>query len=113
MLHRTRAEWEQLLDDADVPHGPILDVAEAIAQDQVRARGVVQTMAHPTAGKVEVIGSPIRASGADREPPGPSPLLGEHTREILTTVLGYDDHTVSRLVADGVVEHPPSQGGRP
>lgn len=105
LRQHTRAEWEEILDAADVPHGPILDVAEALAQEQIRERDVLQSFDHPTAGPVEVVGSPFRYAGnAGRRPPLAPPLLGQHTREILSTVLGYGDEKISRLVEAGVIE---------
>lgn len=105
LRERTRAEWDEILDAADVPFGPILDVAEALEQEQIRSRRTMQTFIHPRAGEVDVIGTPVRFKGADdRVPPLPPPVFGQHTRETLSTVLGYDDEAISRLVEQGVVE---------
>jgi formyl-CoA transferase/CoA:oxalate CoA-transferase len=105
LRRRTRAEWDQILNDADVPFGPIFDVPEALAQEQIKAREVMQRFVHPTAGEVEVVGTPVRfKGGGERTAPVPPPLLGEHTREILADMLKYDDDTISRLVKNGVIE---------
>jgi crotonobetainyl-CoA:carnitine CoA-transferase CaiB-like acyl-CoA transferase len=104
LLERTRAEWSEFFDAADVPFGPILDVAEALAQEQVAARDLLQTFVHPDAGEVSVVGTPVRFKGGGmRTAPIPPPLLGEHTREILSEVLEYEDARISQLVATGVV----------
>jgi crotonobetainyl-CoA:carnitine CoA-transferase CaiB-like acyl-CoA transferase len=100
---RTRAEWDEVLDLADVPFAPILDVAEALAQPQVQAREAVQTFVHPTAGSVDVLGSPVRFVGGERTPLAPPPLLGEHTLEVLRDRLGYDDEQITHLVENGIV----------
>ncbi|MDQ0691398.1 CaiB/BaiF CoA-transferase family protein [Arthrobacter sp. W4I7] len=99
---RTRAEWDEVLTQAGVPFGPVLDIGEALAQEQVVARGILQTLNHPAAGTVAVIGSPLRVNGergpASRHPP----LLGEHTNEILTD-LGLSAEERARLLSEGVV----------
>ena len=105
LRQRTRSEWDEILSAADVPFGPILDVVEALAQESVVERGVMQSFVHPDAGKVEVIGSPIRFKGqGERTPLQPPPRLGEHTQEILSGLLDYDAETISRLLEKGVIE---------
>lgn len=104
LRERTRAEWEEVLDAADVPHGPILNVPEALAQEQVQSRRIFQSFEHPTAGKVDVVGSPVQFKGEESTPPTPPPLRGQHTREILAAMLGYDDSRISELLDGGIVE---------
>ncbi|MGE0067852.1 MAG: CaiB/BaiF CoA transferase family protein, partial [Solirubrobacterales bacterium] len=101
---RTRAEWDELLDEADVPFGPILDVVEALEQEQVSSRDAFQTFEHPTAGTVRVLGTPVRFADSERTPPSPPPLLGQHTREVLTEMLGFDAARIERMVKSGVIE---------
>jgi crotonobetainyl-CoA:carnitine CoA-transferase CaiB-like acyl-CoA transferase len=104
MRGRTRAEWSRLLEEADVPHGPILDVLEALEQEQLAEREAIAVMNHPTAGTVRQVRSPVRF--ADETPPGevgPSPRLGEHSRQICATVLGWDDERIDALEAAGVL----------
>lgn len=110
LRQRTRAEWETLLDDADVPHGPILDVAEALEQEQLKARGLLTTVVHPTAGKVPMVRSPIRFVG-DGEPRfTASPLLGEHTRQVCRELLDWDDERLQRAEDVGAI-HPDQRDG--
>lgn len=104
LREKTRAEWEEVLTEADVPHGPIFDVVEAFQQPQLRERGLFQQFQHPTAGQVEVVGSPIRHAGeTSLPPPTPPPLYGQHTREVLTDLLGYEPDFVEKLLQQGVV----------
>lgn len=94
-------EWIALCDGAGIPCGPILDVGQALAHPQVRARNMVVPLEHPSAGPIRVTGVPVRLSdtpGAVRTPP---PRLGEHTRAVLAEVLGLDGDALARLVEEG------------
>jgi crotonobetainyl-CoA:carnitine CoA-transferase CaiB-like acyl-CoA transferase len=107
MMTRTVAEWQKILDAADVPHGPVNSIGEALSQPAVVASGFVRETLHPTAGPVKVVGSPLRFPGRYEEcPVDPPPLLGEHTREVLRSVAGLDESEIERLVAAGVAATP-------
>jgi crotonobetainyl-CoA:carnitine CoA-transferase CaiB-like acyl-CoA transferase len=104
LTRRTRAEWEDVLRSAGTPFGPVLDINEAVRQPQAIARQVLRPVQDPTAGRVEVIGTPLRRAGeAPPAPPGPAPRLGEHTDAVLREVLALDQAAVDGLVRDGVV----------
>lgn len=108
LRQKTRAEWEILLDEADVPHGPILDVAEALEQEQLVARNLLTSVLHPTAGEVPMVRSPVRFVG-DGEPDfRPSPTLGQHTLEVCRDLLGWDEEQVQRAEASGAIQSAPS-----
>ncbi|MQA77884.1 MAG: CoA transferase [Streptosporangiales bacterium] len=101
---RTRAEWERILDEADVPYGPILDVVEALEQEQFVARDILFSMHHPTAGDVPMVRPPIRFVGeALAASTGAAPLLGQHTREVLREVLHWDDARIDGLESESVL----------
>ena len=104
MLGKTVAEWQQVLDAADVPHGPVNNMAQALNQPIVSERGFVKEVQHPTAGTVKVVGNPLRFEGkyeAGRyEAP---PLLGEHTREVLGGLIGLDEAEIERLIREKVI----------
>lgn len=107
LAEHTRAEWEEIFSAADVPHGPVLDVREALESEQVVSRQLLQTMHHPTAGPVPVVGSPIRVNGLRAgSTPAPAPLHGEHTRRIAHEVLGMPQCQIDDLLARGVFGEP-------
>ena len=97
-----RAHWMQVLEDAGVPCGPILDYAEVFADPHVRARGMVQEMEHPEAGHVRVVGPAVKLSETPARLRRPSPRLGEHTAEVLREI-GYSDAEIQALAASGAV----------
>jgi formyl-CoA transferase len=99
---RTTEAWVRALDAADVPAGPINDLAQVFDDPQVRHRGLRVDVPRAGGGTVPVVASPIRLS---RTPVrhGPPPRLGEHTREVLVEVLGLDDEEVEALRGAGVI----------
>jgi crotonobetainyl-CoA:carnitine CoA-transferase CaiB-like acyl-CoA transferase len=80
---RHAAHWQALLEAADIPVAPVQTVAEALDSAQARALGIVREVAHPTAGRIRLVGSPLRFDGALPPIHRPPPLLGQHTAEIL------------------------------
>ena len=100
---RTKREWLELLETAGVPNGPINDVAQVFEEPQVRARGVRIELEHAAAGKVPMVGSPMRFSGTPVEYRLAPPALGEHTAEVLRGVLGKSEAEIARLRAAAVI----------
>ncbi|HEY6005291.1 MAG TPA: CaiB/BaiF CoA-transferase family protein [Anaeromyxobacter sp.] len=99
---RPTREWVDALEEAGVPCGPINDLAQVFEDPQVRARGLRVEVAHPLAGAVPLVASPMRLS----ETPvrhGTPPLLGEHTREVLADVLGMTEAEIEALRRGGVI----------
>lgn len=105
-LTKTRAEWQALLDEHDVPHAPLLNVKETLELDQIVARGVLQDIDHPEEGRVQVVGPVVRFVGEAPRPLKPPPRLGEHGREILQEILGRSDVEIDRLEAEAVLGAP-------
>lgn len=101
-LTRPVTEWVEDLQAANVPCGPINDLADVFADPQVLARNMYLEMPHPTLGSIKQTGLPIKFSltpgGLDRHPP----LLGEHNQEILQS-LGYSDADVQSLKDQSVI----------
>ncbi|WP_434615538.1 CaiB/BaiF CoA transferase family protein [Arthrobacter sp. A5] len=103
MLTHTTEEWVHTLNTAGVPVGPIQTVGQAVQDPQVVARGMVVEMQHPTAGRVNTVGCPIRLTRTPASVRMPPPLLGQQTDEILAG-LGYDAVDIAGLHASGAVE---------
>jgi crotonobetainyl-CoA:carnitine CoA-transferase CaiB-like acyl-CoA transferase len=99
---RSSADWLKALDAAEVPCGPINDVAAAFASPQAEARGMRMPLEHPRLGRVDQVGIPFTLSGTPASIRTPPPLLGEQADEILDE-LGYAPDEVERLRAAGVI----------
>ncbi len=96
--------WAPRLDEHRCIWAPINDAAAAAADPQVRSAGVFQQIDHPDAGTFETVGAPFRFRGNDEiGPRGPAPERGQHSREILGGLLGYDEAGVEALLRSGVV----------
>jgi crotonobetainyl-CoA:carnitine CoA-transferase CaiB-like acyl-CoA transferase len=98
-----RDAWIAMLEAVGVPCGPINDLDEVFANEQVRARGMEIALPHPTAGNVKLVRSPMRMSATPATSGLAPPLLGEHTAEVLRDVLGKNDAEIAALRADGIV----------
>ncbi len=102
-LTRSRTEWLERLEANDVPVVPLYNVAEVLADPQVRHLDLVEELVHPQAGKLQFVGGPVRYDGLTKEQSTPPPLLGEHSAAILKE-LGYDPADVEKLVAQGITK---------
>lgn len=95
--------WLAQLRAAGIPCGPINSVAEMLDDPQALARGMVVDIDHPVAGKTKVLGNPVKLSDTPPTIRQHAPRLGEHTDEILTSILKYSPGEVEVLRAEGVV----------
>ena len=100
---RTTAEWERLLEEADVPMMPMHDLQSVLQDPHLVATNFFQVMEHPTEGTVRSMRTPITWSDTPPGPPRPAPNAGEHTVEILREA-GYGDQDIQALVASGAVQ---------
>ena len=103
MRKKTTAEWVTGLEGAGVPCGPINNLKEVFENEQVIARGLKVEIPHPTAGKVALVRSPMRFSETPVEHKIPPPLLGQHTDEVLASVLGKSADEIAALKKAGTV----------
>jgi crotonobetainyl-CoA:carnitine CoA-transferase CaiB-like acyl-CoA transferase len=102
LAERTSAEWLAALDAAEVPAGPINDIAEAFGSAWARERGMTIEVDHPVLGSIRQVAPPFELSSTPASVRTPPPLLGEQTDEILTE-LGYGAAEIRRMRDAGVV----------
>ncbi|SCW89219.1 CaiB/BaiF CoA transferase family protein [Ancylobacter rudongensis] len=88
LKRQSTGEWLAMLDAAGIPAGPINTIAQAFAEPQALARGLAINLPHPLGGHAPGVRSPLRLSDSPTEEPTAPPLLGQHTDEVLATVLG-------------------------
>jgi succinate--hydroxymethylglutarate CoA-transferase len=95
--------WLKKLQDAGFPYAPISNIQETFNHPQIVARGLVHEIDHPRAGKIKVVGPPIKYSDAEPSVRLPPPLLGQHTDEVLGEVLGYSPEAIQNLRNEGAI----------
>jgi crotonobetainyl-CoA:carnitine CoA-transferase CaiB-like acyl-CoA transferase len=100
---KTRAEWVDGLKAAGVPCGSVRDIEEVLQDEHLRARGMVATVEHATAGPVDVLGVPIKLSDTPGSVRAAPPVLGQHTDRILRDDVGLGDEEIARLHASGAI----------
>jgi formyl-CoA transferase len=103
---KTKFEAMAILNEYDIPCGPILSMKELAEEPSLRQTGTVVEVDHPTRGKYLTVGNPIKLSDSPTEV-ARSPLLGEHTDEILSEVLGFDESRVRDLKNSGALDEAP------
>jgi crotonobetainyl-CoA:carnitine CoA-transferase CaiB-like acyl-CoA transferase len=101
MKTRSKADWLAALEAAKVPCGAINNLAEVFADPQIEARNMVTQWQHPVKSDLRLVSSPIKLSATPVRAPGqgglPPPLLGQHTEEVLRSVLNYSDAQLAEL----------------
>jgi crotonobetainyl-CoA:carnitine CoA-transferase CaiB-like acyl-CoA transferase len=100
---RPAEDWLKRLEAAGVPAGRIKTVPEVCESEHLKARGMIVTLPHPSAGDVTVMGVPVRLHGTPGAASAPPPTLGQHTDRILERVLGVKPAALARLRATGAV----------
>jgi formyl-CoA transferase len=99
---RTAAEWLSQM-EGKFPCGPINNFEQVFSMPHVREREMLVEMDHPTIGALPLVGSPLKMGSTPVEYRLPPPLMGEHTKEILMTILGFSEEKTAELAASGCV----------
>ena len=99
---RTKFEVMETLNGINVPCGPILDTRELLEDESLAERGTIVEVEHPERGAFSTVGCPLKLSDSPVEVTT-SPLLGEHTEEILKHLVGYDDEDIKKARAEGAI----------
>src|SRR5690606_8971350 len=100
-MTKTKFEAMEILNKYDIPCGPILSMKELAEEPSLRKTGTVVEVDHPTRGKYLTVGNPIKLSDSPSEVKR-SPLLGEHTEEILNW-LGYGKEEIEAMRKEGAI----------
>jgi formyl-CoA transferase len=104
-MTKTKFEVMDICNAVDIPVGPILSMKEIAEEPSLRQTGTVVEVDHPTRGKYLTVGNPIKMSDSITEVTR-SPLLGEHTEDILRNELGYTDQEVAEIKGSGAITAP-------
>ena len=99
----TTEEAMKILNEAEVPAGPVQDLAQITQDPQVKHRKLLWEVEHPEAGKIYVPATPFKLSKTPSKLRMGPPLLGQHNEEILTSLLSYTKEQVAQLKADGAI----------
>jgi crotonobetainyl-CoA:carnitine CoA-transferase CaiB-like acyl-CoA transferase len=100
MRTRSTADWQALLDAADIPNMPMNSPQDLLEDPHLQAVGFIRHTQHPTEGSLRTPGNPTRWSRTPCTEPGPAPQLGEHTAQVLREA-GYDVDAIQALLARG------------
>ena len=104
-MTKTKFEVMDICNAHDIPVGPILSMKEIAEEKSLRKTGTVVEVDHPTRGKYLTVGNPVKMSDSLTEVKR-SPLLGEHTDEILRKELGYTEQEIAEIKASGAITAP-------
>ncbi|NGM82440.1 CoA transferase [Paenibacillus sp. 7124] len=99
----TVEEVVSILEGAGVPVAPIWDVAQAANSEHIRHRRMLKQVTHPKAGEITLMQQPLHFSGMPESITGPSPMLGEHTEEVLSKLLNLDAEAIAELRKNKVI----------
>jgi crotonobetainyl-CoA:carnitine CoA-transferase CaiB-like acyl-CoA transferase len=100
---RPTLEWVQILEASGVPCGPVNTLDEVFDDPQVLARGMKQSIPHPSLGEVPTVGNPIKFTLTPVTYRSAPPLLGEQSEQVLTSVLALSSEEIELLRKRGVV----------
>lgn len=103
MRKRTADEWMKALTDAGLPNSPINTIDKVVVDPNLLHRGMIAEVDQPRIGPMKMAGSPFKMSETPGDVHAPAPLLGEHTREVLSDFLGYGRAKIDGLLASGAV----------
>src|SRR2546425_1622821 len=94
---RAAAEWVKQFEAAGIPAGLIKSVAEVCESQHLKARGMIVTLPHPRAGKVTMMGVPVRLHATPGKAAAAPPVIGQHTDAVLRSLVGLAKPAVARL----------------
>jgi crotonobetainyl-CoA:carnitine CoA-transferase CaiB-like acyl-CoA transferase len=100
---KTVREVVDTMVDVDVPVAPVYQVDQVVEDQQIRSRGMIVSIEHPTAGMIKLPNFPVKFSNTPAEVRDPAPILGQHNEQVLTDLLGYRAEEIAKLRKEGVI----------
>ncbi|KAF4552226.1 CoA-transferase family III-like protein 1 [Elsinoe fawcettii] len=100
---KTTQEWLDILEGSGMPYAAINDVKQTLEHEHTLARNMVQEVEHPACGTLKLVNTPVKYSDSQPGIRTPPPTLGQHTEEVLTSILGYSTADVKSLRSEGVI----------
>ncbi|CAO1305988.1 unnamed protein product [Diamesa serratosioi] len=94
---KPNSHWIKLFETAPFPHAPINNLEQVFDDPHLKEIGLVKTLKHSVAGDIKVVGSPVVYSDASNTARTAPPTLGQHTDEVLKTILNYSDEKIEKL----------------
>ncbi|KAK1836558.1 CoA-transferase family III domain-containing protein [Podospora conica] len=99
---KTTQEWLDVFDGKGMPYAAVNDVLSTLTHEHTLARNMVVEIEHPACGPLKVVNSPVKYSETKPTIRSPPPMLGEHTEEVLTKLLGMGEDAIWGLREKGV-----------
>ena len=103
-INKSVKEWIDLFREHEVPCAPVNNLDGAFGEPPVAERDMVVKYDHPTAGEIKLPGNPMKFSDVNETISTPAPTLGEHTKEILTSMLGMDAGQIDKLIKSEIIK---------
>ena len=103
LLTNTCAHWLKQLEDKRIPCAPVNKLSQALRDPQVQHRNMVVDLPHPNGGNTKGPGNPIKLSRTGEETFTPAPLLGQHTDQVFSELLGCSQSEIATLKKEGVI----------
>jgi succinate--hydroxymethylglutarate CoA-transferase len=103
MATQTTEYWLKVLEPIGIPFGPVNNIENTFKHPQVIHRNMIETVDHPTAGKIKLVGIPVKYGETKPSIRRPPPTLGQHTKEILLE-LGYSASQFEAMNDKGIFQ---------
>jgi len=103
MSKKTTGEWSEIFDEAELPYSPINNVKDLCEDPHIAHRNMLVEIDQPGAGKMKIVGSPIKLSETPGEVYAPAPLLGEHSEWVLKDILQYSSEEIESLKREQII----------
>ncbi|KAJ5677892.1 uncharacterized protein N7477_003525 [Penicillium maclennaniae] len=100
---KTTQEWLEIFEGSGMPYAAVNDIQGTLNHEHVKARGMITEVEHPECGPIKLVNTPIKYSEATPGVRTPPPTLGQHTDEILGSMLQYGEADIAKLKAEGVI----------